>query len=598
MNPLRYRLLIVVAALSLTLGLWPNQPAAAAAGPTRDFFGVVGRDPWYEYSVDPATNNGEPNRVFLEHMCQTLSQAGAGWLRVEFHAEYDQTTGPGYINWDKYDWFINECAPKYGLKVLALLNSGILSDTDPLFRVTSLEDPSDKSEGDPVAGTNHYIRTFVNRAAEIVDRYRGRIAAYEIMNEPNVSAELGMLTSPMRQEINPERYGALITTAFTRVKELDPNAKVILAGLLYASPIENPNRTPVDYLSDVYASSAVQRYYKTAPHPNGNPFPFDGVASHPFSDSPSLVEDHLRQLHQKMLDWGDVYNQIWVTEIGLEASPPSDWNGPPTVEEIRQAEYLTDVYDLAWNNLNGIVARVFWFKYEDFEGSGARENWGLVRLVEYGWNRYSPGGDIAFRKLAFTAFSAMANPAGLPTAPQSAPRPGAFYFAESGHSISPLFQRYWEQNGGLAEFGYPLTEEFESLGLQVQYFQRARFEYHPGSATPIELTQLGRILTSNLDFPTIQPFASDSYRVYFPETGHSLSFGFLSYWKEHGGLATFGYPISEEIQEVSPGDSVKRTVQYFERARFEYHPELQGTANEIQLGLLGSQALQLNDWYR
>src|SRR5579875_2733094 len=34
---------------------------------------------------------------------------------------------------------------------------------------------------------------------------------------------------------------------------------------------------------------------------------------------------------------------------------------------------------------------------------------------------------------------------------------------------------------------------------------------------------------------------------YFPETGYWVSHGFLSYWEQFGGLATFGYPISNEI---------------------------------------------------
>ena len=57
--------------------------------------------------------------------------------------------------------------------------------------------------------------------------------------------------------------------------------------------------------------------------------------------------------------------------------------------------------------------------------------------------------------------------------------------------------------------------------------------------------------------------------VYFSETGHHLSnrAGFLDYWRANGGLLLFGYPLTEEISENG------RVVQYFERARFEYHPE-------------------------
>jgi hypothetical protein len=50
----------------------------------------------------------------------------------------------------------------------------------------------------------------------------------------------------------------------------------------------------------------------------------------------------------------------------------------------------------------------------------------------------------------------------------------------------------------------------------------------------------------------------------------------------------FGFPITEEIKEINPVDGKEYTVQYFERNRFEYHPEFAGTSDEVQLGLLGS----------
>lgn len=55
-------------------------------------------------------------------------------------------------------------------------------------------------------------------------------------------------------------------------------------------------------------------------------------------------------------------------------------------------------------------------------------------------------------------------------------------------------------------------------------------------------------------------------RVYFPQTGHYLSDGFLEYWRHNGDVPIFGYPITGEIEEDGT------TVQYFERAVFEWRP--------------------------
>jgi|GEM_PF-5992876 len=72
----------------------------------------------------------------------------------------------------------------------------------------------------------------------------------------------------------------------------------------------------------------------------------------------------------------------------------------------------------------------------------------------------------------------------------------------------------------------------------------------------------------------------------FPETGKTVNGKFLEYWRQHGGLPQQGYPISEELQEKSDTDGKTYTVQYFERAVFELHPE--NTApNDVLLSLLG-----------
>jgi hypothetical protein len=82
---------------------------------------------------------------------------------------------------------------------------------------------------------------------------------------------------------------------------------------------------------------------------------------------------------------------------------------------------------------------------------------------------------------------------------------------------------------------------------------------------------------------------------YFPETQHYVKGVFLKYWQEHGGLAQQGYPLTEEFREVSKSDGKEYTVQYFERAVFEYHPEYAGSSSEVLLSQLGK--FELDDRY-
>lgn len=71
--------------------------------------------------------------------------------------------------------------------------------------------------------------------------------------------------------------------------------------------------------------------------------------------------------------------------------------------------------------------------------------------------------------------------------------------------------------------------------------------------------------------------------VYFPRTGHHLEGDFLKYWRANGKATLLGEPISERL--TAGGLS----VQYFERVRLEYHPDLPA-GERIVLGQLGSDA--------
>jgi hypothetical protein len=184
------------------------------------------------------------------------------------------------------------------------------------------------------------------------------------------------------------------------------------------------------------------------------------------------------------------------------------------------------------------------------------------------------------------------------------------YFPETGHNLSGVFLDYWQKNGGLAQFGYPKTEPFREINPSdgkvylVQYFERNRFEYHPenkGTPYEVQLGLLGTQMTADYranKHGAFNRFENMNYpsSIYFPETGHNLRSAFKDYWKQNGGLAMYGYPISEEFYEVNPSDGKTYVVQYFERNRFEWHPENTGTKYEVLLGLLGNDLLKQKGW--
>ncbi|ABU57051.1 peptidase C60 sortase A and B [Roseiflexus castenholzii DSM 13941] len=178
-------------------------------------------------------------------------------------------------------------------------------------------------------------------------------------------------------------------------------------------------------------------------------------------------------------------------------------------------------------------------------------------------------------------------------------------FTETGYCIGGRIREFWEQNGGLRVFGYPITplqtETIEGRTLQVQWFERARLELHPANRRPydVQLGRLGAELLARSDRggTPVNVAASGECRL-FPQTGVSACGPILAAWRSVGlqldgkpgvseaeSLALFGVPLTDARLETL-ADGKAYVVQWFERGRFEVHPENMPPAN-VLLGLLG-----------
>lgn len=191
---------------------------------------------------------------------------------------------------------------------------------------------------------------------------------------------------------------------------------------------------------------------------------------------------------------------------------------------------------------------------------------------------------------------------------RAAAQQGERCFTETSFCVSGRLLQYWQQNGGLAVFGYPLgpqgAVQIEGQTIQAQRFERVRLELHPDMQAPYDVL-LGRIGVETLErqgrdwqaFPKSE--AQENCR-FFPETGHNVCGAILAAWQASGieldgqrgisfaeSLALFGLPLSDEQAETIEGQSY--TIQWFERARFELHPENQAPYN-VLLGRLGAEA--------
>jgi hypothetical protein len=70
--------------------------------------------------------------------------------------------------------------------------------------------------------------------------------------------------------------------------------------------------------------------------------------------------------------------------------------------------------------------------------------------------------------------------------------PARRYFPETGHTVQFSFLEFFDEHGGLDNFGYPVTEFFLENDRVVQYFQRALMEWDPNQGG-IVLHNLGEM---------------------------------------------------------------------------------------------------------
>ncbi|MDW8145988.1 MAG: SH3 domain-containing protein [Roseiflexaceae bacterium] len=196
--------------------------------------------------------------------------------------------------------------------------------------------------------------------------------------------------------------------------------------------------------------------------------------------------------------------------------------------------------------------------------------------------------------------------------PRAEAQTGERCFPETGFCISGRIREFWEQNGGLPVFGFPITplqeELIEGKPFKVQWFERNRLELHPENPRPYDVL-LGRLGVDHLtsqgrDWFAFPKSAPQSGCRFFPETGHNVCGAFLSRWRADGleldgrpgktvaeNLALFGLPLSGVIEETL-SDGKTYQVQWFERARFEMHPA-NPPQYRVLLGLLGKEVRSL-----
>ncbi|MGH2365900.1 MAG: hypothetical protein ACRDGF_01235 [Chloroflexota bacterium] len=290
----------------------------------------------------------EVEQTKIQRTLEMVRQMRAAWDVEYFPWNYVQRDGPNQWDWAHTDLVIDH-AQRQGLKVIARLDA-----------VPQWARPKDTA--DTYLDPGHYA-DYARYVAAFVKRYRGKIAACIIWNEPNLAYEWGYRTP------DPGAYSQLLKLSYRAAKLADPNVLVLAAPL--APTIEQSPAALEDtvYLRRLYAAGAA-------------PF-FDGLAAHTYGwqnppEQPAAVGvvnfQRVTLLRQVMVANGDGAKQVYVTETG--------WNDFPrwirAVSPTEQVRYSVQAVQLA-EHWPWLATLCFWEFRLPAVTHTYNDNWSLVR---------------------------------------------------------------------------------------------------------------------------------------------------------------------------------------------------------------------------
>jgi hypothetical protein len=286
-----------------------------------------------------------------ERQVQMIADAGFGWIRQQFPWQdieimgrgnfIDDRNGPPIDAWKKYDHIV-ELAEKYKLQLIVRL--GVPPTwSQPANALPTYTPPVD-------------LEDFVDYAKAVATRYKGRIAYYQVWNEPNVYPEWG------DQSVDPEAYTNLLCRTYHALKAIDPSIQVMSATLAQTVALSGRDLSDFVFLQRMYNAGA------------GKCFDILGAQGYGLFSGPmdrrmrvtTINYSHVIWLRDLMVANGDVAKQIWIGEMA--------WNPVPdekTVPDIQGRLNYGQVTDEQ-------AAR---YAVEGY--ARAREEWPWVGVINY-----------------------------------------------------------------------------------------------------------------------------------------------------------------------------------------------------------------------
>ncbi len=312
-----------------------------------------------------------------EEQMRLISQAGFGWIRQQFPWEDIEIDGKGdFIDrrhdrdgdglpdaisaWEKYDTIV-DLAEQYGVRIIARLSA-----------------PPDWAQSPDVTGDfapPADLQDFVDYAAAVAGRYRGRIAHYQVWNEPNLYPEWG------DQTVSAEAYTEMLCRTHDALKAIDPQIVIITGALGPTIDLSGRNAYDLLYLQRMYQAGAGACFDVLSVQGYGL---WSGPTDRRLRQTTINYPRHL-WIRDMMIANGDAHKPIWISEAGWNPVPddPSiaDWEQYGRVTMDEAAAWAPLAYARAIEEWPWIGVINYWFfKRADDSERGA--SWYYFRMIE------------------------------------------------------------------------------------------------------------------------------------------------------------------------------------------------------------------------
>jgi hypothetical protein len=276
-----------------------------------------------------------------------INEMGFSWVKQGFAWRDIEGIVKGQYDWYRPDLVV-DAVEKAGLKLLIRL------DQQPFWA-----DPPDNQymENQPPAN----YQDFGDFCGAVARRYRGRIAAYQVWNEPNLSREWG------ERPPNPAEYTELLRVCYQAIKTADPAAVVVSAGLAPTGtqpPLAMPDN---DFLQGMYDAGAASYFDVLGLHAPGYKAPpetppEEAATRKEYGEGRWFAFRHVEDMRAIMVANSDGHKQVAILEMGWtldQVNPGYTWHA---VDEQTQADYLVRAYQYAaehWRPWIGLMTTVY-----------------------------------------------------------------------------------------------------------------------------------------------------------------------------------------------------------------------------------------------